>query len=683
MTGLFAFGVEWGTDLLFRFVSSITTEKVKSFDLGQALPTLLLFICVNGLLVLGSGLLVVMAPLAAGSGVPEIKCYLNGSKLSGLFGLKELVAKTAGVILAVASGLAVGKEGPMIHIGAILASGLSQGKNSWFSIHAGVFDEFRNDRENRDFVAAGVGAGISAAFGAPVGGILFALEEGASFWDQALTFRAFFCSALAAFSRDFFLSGAVYHLWFALAMTQALNFGAFTEREHAGYSMREFPFFLLLGVVGGVLGAAFVALSKRLSRWRSLRICTPRARLLELLAVSLFCSAVIFTTPFWLSSCRPVSDPVGSVYHEWVRTLGCPGGGSNDMATLLWNRPEHTIKLLFHAKSDMSIASLLGACALYMVMALVCLGLAVPSGLFIPSLMAGALYGRLTGKLLGMWLGADVIEGTFALIGAASFLGGTMRMNLSITVILVETTNDLSWLLPILLAVVIAKSTADWFNSSVFDETIKLKGIPFLEYQPSRVLNSFQAQDVMTRKFVSVGVVLKAEELLAVLENTDQYSLPVVDFYPGENGERAGTGALLGVTMRETLAVLLSNPSSFLGSGASLAKPLTLKQLADAFPNYPSTAQARARLTTSDLQREISLVPYMNRSPVIVHECGSLGQCYSLFRSLGIRHITVVDHRHHPVGIITRKDLLRFSGSSGTAAVTRKEEVEEIVLIEG
>ncbi len=121
-----------------------------------------------------------MSPQAVGSGIPQIKSYLNGVNIPKLMRFRTLCGKVLGVIFSVTGGLAVGKEGPMIHSGAIVAAGLSQGKATSLPITTKYNKSYRNDKEKRDFVACGAAAGVSAAFGAPLGGLLFAIEEGAS-----------------------------------------------------------------------------------------------------------------------------------------------------------------------------------------------------------------------------------------------------------------------------------------------------------------------------------------------------------------------------------------------------------------------------------------------------------------------------------------------------------------------
>ncbi|VDP93022.1 unnamed protein product [Echinostoma caproni] len=123
-----------------------------------------------------------LQPVAAGSGIPHVKCYLNGLNIPFLMRGLTMLVKGAGLVLAVSGGLAAGKEGPMIHIGSVIAGRLRFTNWSMRSLR-----HFRNDQQKRDFVSAGAAAGVAAAFGAPVGGLLFSLEEGASFVYQRLT----------------------------------------------------------------------------------------------------------------------------------------------------------------------------------------------------------------------------------------------------------------------------------------------------------------------------------------------------------------------------------------------------------------------------------------------------------------------------------------------------------------
>lgn len=99
------------------------------------------------------------------SGIPAVKCYLNGIKIPKVVRLKTLAVKAVGVITSVVGGLAGGKEGPMVHCGAVIAAGISQGKSSSLNKDFGMFRYFRDDHEKRDFVVGGASAGVAAAFG--------------------------------------------------------------------------------------------------------------------------------------------------------------------------------------------------------------------------------------------------------------------------------------------------------------------------------------------------------------------------------------------------------------------------------------------------------------------------------------------------------------------------------------
>ena len=106
---------------------------------------------------------------AAGSGVAEYIGYCNGVNYPQFIGIPTFITKVVGVTLAVVGRLCVGKEGPLAHIGAICAMLV-------IYMPFDCLKFLQNDHDKRTFIAAGSAAGVSAAFGSPIGGALFAYE---------------------------------------------------------------------------------------------------------------------------------------------------------------------------------------------------------------------------------------------------------------------------------------------------------------------------------------------------------------------------------------------------------------------------------------------------------------------------------------------------------------------------
>ena len=86
----------------------------------------------------------------------------------------------------------IGPEGPLVHIGAGVAMQFVHGAS-------GTADLFQSDLDRSDFVSAGVAAGLAAAFGAPIGGVLYSLEEASTFWKASTTKRALLSATIATF----------------------------------------------------------------------------------------------------------------------------------------------------------------------------------------------------------------------------------------------------------------------------------------------------------------------------------------------------------------------------------------------------------------------------------------------------------------------------------------------------
>jgi chloride channel 7 len=210
--------------------------------------------------------------MSHGGGLTKVKALLNGIKVPKAVRATTLLCKVFGTICTVISGLPAGKLAPLIHCGAIVGGGLSQGKTlkckgRRYKMSIVGRRDFRNDREKRGFVTMGTAAGVASAFGAPIGGVLLCLEEGASWWSPRLNWRMTFCAMAASFVTSVLLScvdrNGAFHPEQISEVNQpgVFSFGKFVDDE---YSWAELPLFACLGIWGGLVGAAFNTLYIRL-----------------------------------------------------------------------------------------------------------------------------------------------------------------------------------------------------------------------------------------------------------------------------------------------------------------------------------------------------------------------------------------------------------------------------------
>ncbi|OXB74494.1 UNVERIFIED_CONTAM: hypothetical protein H355_001876 [Colinus virginianus] len=674
LTGLVACFIDIVVENLAGLKYRVVKDNIDKFtEKGGLSFSLLLWATLNASVVMvGSVIVAFIEPVAAGSGIPQIKCYLNGVKIPHVVRLKTLVIKVCGVILSVVGGLAVGKvmctnssfsdltplfhpqEGPMIHSGAVIAAGISQGRSTSLKRDFKIFEYFRRDTEKRDFVSAGAAAGVSAAFGAPVGGVLFSLEEGASFWNQFLTWRIFFASMISTFTLNSVLS--VYHgnAW-DLSSPGLINFGRF-DSEKMGYTIQEIPIFIFMGVVGGILGALFNALNYWLTMFRIRYIHRPCLQVIEAMLVAAVTAAVGFVMIYCSRDCQPIQG--SSV--AYPLQLFCADGEYNSMATAFFNTPEKSVVNLFHDPPGSYNPMTLGMFTLmYFFLACWTYGLTVSAGVFIPSLLIGAAWGRLFGISLSYLTKGSIWAdpGKYALMGAAAQLGGIVRMTLSLTVIMMEATGNVTYGFPIMLVLMTAKIVGDYFVEGLYDMHIQLQSVPFLHWEAPVTSHSLTAREVMSTPVTCLRRIERVGTVVDILSDTssNHNGFPVVE----SNPNTTQVAGLRGLILRSQLIVLLKHKVFVERANLSLVqRRLKLKDFRDAYPRFPPIQS----IHVSQDEREcmIDLSEFMNPSPYTVPQEASLPRVFKLFRALGLRHLVVVNNHNEVVGMVTRKDLARY-----------------------
>jgi len=374
---------------------------------------------------------------AAGSGVAEVKVINSGFVLHGYLGLKTLVVKTVALIFSVASGLSLGKEGPYVHIATCVGN-----------ICCRLFAKYnQNDGKRREVLSASAASGVAVAFGAPIGGVLFSLEEVSYYFPPKTLFRTFFCCIAAALSLKF------------LNPYGTGKIVLFSVRYLTDWEIFEIFLFVLLGVLGGALGALFIKASSWWARSFRRIPMIKRWPMFEVFLVAFLTGIVSFWNRYTKLSVSELLFELASPCEQvsFESTGLCPQeDGILDVIQLL--------VVAFVIKSLLTVVTF---------------GIKVPAGIYVPSMVVGGLMGRIVGHTVQYWtikypnfflfescpniagMESCITPGIYAMVAAGATMCGVTRLSVTLAVILFELTGSLDHVLPFSLAVLCAKWTAD------------------------------------------------------------------------------------------------------------------------------------------------------------------------------------------------------------------------------
>lgn len=728
LIGLVAFFISKGTHFftLYKFQNFLTLmeyEKLNIYAFGTSFSFLFL---VNFLYITIAFICVYIEPLSGGSGIPEVKCFLNGLNIPRLMSFKTLLCKAIGITLACSASLPLGKEGPMIHIGAAVASQVSYGnimpriasflRISWIekilcwkcknnnikeqNDNWNYFQDFRNDKELRDFVTCGAGAGVAAAFGAPIGGVLFSLEEGASFWSTYLTWRCFFCAMATVFF--IFIFGTANNLFGHTDSTAMFSFGEFfsLQGDKSNFSTWELFIFILIGCFGGLLGAFFNIITEKIYYFRkSLKLLEPnniKYRYLELVIISSLVTFLSFFLPYFFNSCSPLpldtenwSEQERGLVERLVPLYCNKETEYNELASLYLTDSDTSIKQLFHyreigdrenSSNSFSTLSLFLFFINYFFTTILIYGTAIPAGMFVPSLLGGACYGRLLAHILHKLDGSRgtfADSGTYALIGAASLCTGITRSTISLTIMILEATGDMQYVLPLMVTGMAARITGNIFTEGLYDIYIHVRRFKYLEEEESVnyfnkiSLHDLTVSEVLLNKFpICLSKKVSLGEIYDLLFKVNHHCFPILD--------EDNNNIFYGTISRKILLTILHKKNFLLQSNSTVNEEfdsnfnsnlhnqnkrqnsvnLTLEEIESSYPNYPTLSSVSIGNNNYERNFVVNLEPYIDTAPYILNEHTSLRRAYKMFRTLGLRHIIIITKEYKVCGILTREDLV-------------------------
>lgn len=476
--------------------------RLKCADSWGAIVALPLFGMVLGAI---AGLLLEkVSPHAAGGGISQVKASL--ARFSVPLSFKIAITKIVGTILVLGGGLTLGRRGPTVHIGAALAAELTRFVPT-------------SPEHRRQMIAAGAAAGLAAGFNTPIAGVLFVIEE----LMRDISGLTLETAIVASFT------GAVVSLVLQSPNKELPQ--TLLQLDNIQFTTVEIPFYLILGIIAGILGAIFnrsILLSVRFNRrWK--------------------------------------------VPYYW--RLGIAGLVSGIIVALLpaFFRDNSGLReILITGELNWQATAL--AFIAHFILTIIAAGSGAMGGLFAPALVMGSALGYLIGDLASFFHHIPS-ESTYALVGMGAFFTGVVRVPVTAIVIVFELNANFNLVLPLMITCAVAYLSAETFyRGSLYHHLLKEMGMELSEEhipQRSNFLSDLTAANVMQSQVESLPANLPIETLLQMMSKSHHRGFPVIH-----------NGCLVGIITQSDLEKAPTKTQRLLAKDIMTRKPITVKPTA-------------------------------------------------------------------------------------------------------
>ncbi|MGB5444467.1 MAG: H(+)/Cl(-) exchange transporter ClcA [Psychromonas sp.] len=377
MSALFDHGIIWVGEQRLHFIASFTDSNI---------PLWLIAIPVSSLMAgLAFYLTHRFAPEAGGSGIPEIEGAMEGMR--PVRWKRVIPVKFFGGLLALGSGMALGREGPSVQLGGNIGRMISD-----------IFKIEKNDAQA--LLAAGAAGGLAAAFNAPLAGIMFVIEEMRSQFNYSLTS-----------TKSVFMSAVMATIVMRFVADQD---AVITVTQYSHPNLLSLWLYLLLGFCFGVIGPFF---NRMMLATQDMYLMIHKNKRWRFVSIGLFLGAVFGA----LSILEP------NIAYGGIELIPEVAGGHYLAGGLM---------VIFIFRILTTLASF---------------GSGAPGGVFAPTLALGTLFGMLFGLAGHALFPEIVTEpGSFAIAGMGGLFAASVRAPITGILLVIEMTSNYEMILPLI-----------------------------------------------------------------------------------------------------------------------------------------------------------------------------------------------------------------------------------------